>query len=203
MKTVGDFILTLRFRLRETKDTNWSTEGLIDAINISLAKISRDLLLYKDISVYNIEPDKVFYLLPNNKIRTIAVSIDGKPVTYKSFEWIVTNPDRIDANVLYAYETQDGMTFTQSPAGQKLTVAYNSSRRVDKETENLPLPDFAEESLMLYCLYLAYQRDMAKDTSFNKAEAYLSLYRDEVAMTKEAIKKNYNSKNITSNFQKV
>jgi hypothetical protein len=202
MLTVGDFLLSLKFRLRETKDTNWPLEGLIETLNISLAKISRDLLLFKDISDYVAVQGQTFYPLPNHKVRTISVSIDGKIVPYKSFEWIMSNPQEIDPYKIYAYETQDGMTFTQSPTTGTIRIAYNSSRRVDGEDEALGVPDFAQESLMLYCLYLANQRE-SSDKAFTKSQNYLALYNLEVEKLSSALNKNYRSKNITTDYQVV
>ncbi len=202
MQTVGDFLLSLRFRLRETKDMNWPTGGLIEILNTSLAKISRDLLLFRDFGVYTAKKDTTFYPLPRHKIKTISVTIDGRLIAYKSFDWIASNPDKIDKDVIYAYETQEGLTFTQSPEKGEIRVSYNSTRRVDSEDEALPVPDFAQESLMLYCLYLANQRE-ASERAFAKSQAYLALYEQEVQKLKAAINKNYFSKNITTDYQVV
>ena len=202
MQTVGDLLLSLRFRLRETKETNWPTEGLIDTLNTALSKVSRDLLLFKDESIYTAKKEQTFYRLPNHKIRTIAVTIDDKLIPYKSFEWVSANPHKLDSSCIYAYETQEGLTFTQSPDKGQIKIAYNSTRRVDGEDEPLPVPDFAEESMTLYCLYLANQRE-ASEKAFVKSQTYLALYNEEVTRLKAAMNKNYFSKNIRTDYQVV
>lgn len=197
----SDLIGNLRLRLRDTKESNWTTDMLLECINTALQKVSRDLLLFKEESEYDISSTQKCYPLPNHKIRTISVSIDEKPIVFKSFDFVVANADKI-GSIIIAYETQDGISITNSPKKGRLKISYNTSRRIESEAESIPTPDFAEEALTLYSLYLANQRE-ASEKSFTKSTTYLALYKEEIALVKAAINKNYFSKNITTDYQVV
>lgn len=200
MITANELLQQVKFRLREGKVVVWSNEALISTLNLSLQKIARDLLIFKKEAKYTVEKAKSFYELPKNKIKTIAVKLNGKIVQFKSFDAVMLMGNTSE---LFAYETQDGLFFSQEVKEGILSIAYAYSMSVENIDEILPVPDFAQEALLLYLMYLTCQREESPEDLTKKAVVYLKLYDDEIVKVKNAIKKMFSSKSLTMDYQRV
>jgi len=173
MRTVEDLVSYTRIKLREIEDRVWPTEGIIDAANVTLAKMALRSRMFTQVADFVVEAGKKIYVAPKNSTELLSAKLDEQPIgilpassgSKKPFVARVENSLR-----LYPTPTQNGV----------LEIYYAYSPLLEALDEELNIPPHALEALSLGTLYQCAQRESG-ERFVEKISFYKKLFEAEVS----------------------
>ena len=203
MIQVNDIILHLRSRLGDLDAKKWSDEELIDNINSSLADISKELEPFTHQEYIFVNENENRYRLPHNILRVLSVNIDDKPITIKSYEWLIQNKNNID-DIYVCFDEQSFFLYPieRLPVGQKVEINYKYIEQVEFKTDFINISILAKKAIQFHALHLSYQINTS-EKNIGKSTQNLNLYDKELSTLRITYFKNKHSKKIKSKFRNV
>lgn len=199
---VADVVLSVRNSLGDTNlsTAKYSNPEIIDSINATLATLSEELLFFHRTWIFQCVADVYRYKLPDDFLKLISVSINGKVVQHveslehraqtENYEFGVS----VYQNVLHIYGGHN--------AGDTIEVSYNHYESIDELADEINLPPTTKELIVYGALHRLYLKPISKD-SINKSGYYLQLFEKKIKDVKSRIRSNQQSKNITTKFRGV
>lgn len=203
MIQVNDIILHLRSRLSDVDAQKWSDEELIDLINSSLTDISKELEPFTHQEYIFVNENENRYRLPHNILRVLSVNIDDKPITIKSYEWLIQNKNNID-DICVCFDEQSFFLYPieRLSVGQKVEINYKYIEQVEFKKDFINISILAKKAIQFHALHLAYQI-FTSEKNAGKSTHYLNLYDKELSTLRITYFKNKHSKKIKSKFRRI
>ncbi|TLS99939.1 phage adaptor protein [Aliarcobacter cibarius] len=205
MIKVSEILLAVRSRLNDTDSSNyrWSNEELLDYINSSLADIGKELECFTHKEFLYVKEDTDRYSLPHDILRVLSVTIDNKPITIKSYEYMSKHKHNIfdlcvyfDEQSLFLYPTK------KVEVGKKVEVDYKYIYQIEKKEDDINISKLAKKAILFHTCHLAFQINTSEKNS-GKSTHYLNLYDKELSTLRYTFFKNKHSKDIKQKFKKV
>ncbi|WP_418179768.1 hypothetical protein ACNSOO_04700 [Aliarcobacter lanthieri] len=202
MIQANDIILLMRSRLGDADAKKWSDEELIDYINSSLADISKELEPFTHQEYILLKEKENRYRLPHNTLRVLSVNIDDKPITIKSYEWLIQNKKNIN-DICVAFDEQSFFLYPieKISAGKKVEINYKFIEQIEKKQDFIKISTLAKKAILYHSLHLAYQAINIVDKNVGKTTQFLNLYDKELSTLRITYFKNKHSKKIKTKFR--
>jgi len=201
---VSDLILSVRSRLTDEDRLKYKypEAEVIDALNSALAHLSEALLCFTRTWVIPCKKGIGRYELPEDFLRLISVSYQGKVITdVQSMESRMNDPYP-SAGVSLDLQTIHFFPGVEIKEKENISLYYHYYETISDKSEMISLPKIAKETIVFYMLFLLFQRNVSSK-GIEKSNYYLRLYERELQSFRSRVRKNQQSKHICTDYIRV